>query len=756
MFFKIKTVVTVIFVLFTARLYAQTTLVKGKITDGKEPLPGVAVFTDEKNATSTDGDGNYQLQLPQGKAVIHARSLGYLELIKEIAITGNVLQLDMVMQPLSTQLSSVVVSAGKFEQKQEEVTVSMNTIKPAAIEKFSDNSIESAITNVTGINVNDGQANIRGGSGFSYGAGSRVLVLVDDMPMLSADANDVKWSFLPIENMEQIEIIKGASSALYGSSAMNGVINFRTGYAKSEPVTHLTNYTGIYDSPRRKEIKWWGKNTQMMNGSNMFHAQKTGNWDFVLGGHYMLDEGFRMGETERRARANLNTRYRFQKVEGLSAGVNANYMETFGGLFIIWNDDTTGAYVPSGGWTDTTTTLSIYHTKRFNVDPFVTYVGKNGFSAKWRSRYYRTANYNNTDQQAFADLLYSELQFQKRFEEWNFTVTGGGVVMDGSVISDLYGSRKTYNKAIYLQADKKFFDRLNVSVGGRWEQFRFRYNKPESKPVFRAGVNYQASRSTFIRNSFGQGYRFPSIAERYVKTQVGSIVIYPNDSVHSETGWTAEFGVRQLFRFGKRVSGYVDASIFRSRYYDMLEFAFGQYGDLFNDPLFGLGFKSVNIGNTRIDGMEYELGLQLAVLKNMNINFGGGYTYIDPRMSDFDSTKAASGTVSFNFLKYRYRNMFKGYAGIDYGKFSLAVNCRYNSFMENIDAVFNELITGVKRYRAEHHKGDWVFDANLSYKVTGYLTTSIVSRNLFNHEYMGIPSQLEAPRMWLFQLSVVL
>ena len=58
---------------------------------------------------------------------------------------------------------------------------------------------------VPGVTIIDGQANIRGGSGFSYGAGSRVLLLVDDLPMLAADAGDIKWSFLPVENLEQVE-----------------------------------------------------------------------------------------------------------------------------------------------------------------------------------------------------------------------------------------------------------------------------------------------------------------------------------------------------------------------------------------------------------------------------------------------------------------------------------------------------------------------------------------------------------------------
>ncbi len=50
------------------------------------------------------------------------------------------------------------------------------------------------------------------------------MILVDDIPQLTADANDVKWEFLPVENINQVEVIKGASSVLYGSSALNGFV----------------------------------------------------------------------------------------------------------------------------------------------------------------------------------------------------------------------------------------------------------------------------------------------------------------------------------------------------------------------------------------------------------------------------------------------------------------------------------------------------------------------------------------------------
>jgi Outer membrane receptor for ferrienterochelin and colicins len=62
-----------------------------------------------------------------------------------------------------------------------------------------------------------------------------VLLLLDDIPVLQPDAGTPNWDDLPVENIAQIEVIKGAASALYGSSAMNGIVNVRTAYAGSEP-----------------------------------------------------------------------------------------------------------------------------------------------------------------------------------------------------------------------------------------------------------------------------------------------------------------------------------------------------------------------------------------------------------------------------------------------------------------------------------------------------------------------------------------
>ena len=96
--------------------------------------------------------------------------------------------LNVEMHDAAMELGTVVVSAGKFEQKIEETTVSMEVIKPSLIENKNTTNIQTAIEQVPGVTITDGQANIRGGSGWSYGAGTRVQVMVDDMPLISGDA----------------------------------------------------------------------------------------------------------------------------------------------------------------------------------------------------------------------------------------------------------------------------------------------------------------------------------------------------------------------------------------------------------------------------------------------------------------------------------------------------------------------------------------------------------------------------------------
>jgi outer membrane cobalamin receptor len=772
---------TILFLLFL-KVHAQFANVSGRVMGkaDQQPLPGVSVIVDHSNtATTTDKDGNYSLAVAMGKHSIEYRMVGMKTQTIDVDLQENENKiLIILLEDESKELGVVVVSAGKFEQKLEEVTVSMNVIKPSLVENTNTTTMEKLLDQCPSVNVIDGQANIRGGSGWSYGAGSRVLILVDDLPQLTADANDAKWSFLPVENLEQIEVIKGASSALYGSSAMNGVINIRTAYPKSTPLTRVNVYSGLYDANQKLklddgtyDLNWSGKQPLNITGANFLHSRQIKNLDLVLGGNLFFDDGYKEGAFEKRGRVNCNLRYRFKNIEGLSIGVNVNTQIAKGVSFFIWQNDTTGAYRPSGG-TGESTTLSEYTTHRTNVDPYITYVTKGGGVHKIRTRWFRTNNENNTNQESLADLYYGEYQYQKKFSD-HLTLTGGIVATRSIVTSELYqGDHSGNNFAGYLQADAKVLKRLLISLGGRLEKNSVDSLTDDAVPVIRAGVNYQLFDETHVRASYGQGYRYPSVAEKYIKTDVGDIRIYPNNSLGSEKSWSAEAGLMQGLKLGNW-RGYADVAGFYTRYHNMIEFTFSQWEKPYFDSLIhlGVGFKALNVGETEIKGLDITLAGEGA-LGPLNVALLAGYTYMVPKQLEYnqsyinamDSTLyegAYLGSDSSNFLKYRYAHLVKADLELSFRKIALGISCRYNSFMKNIDQLFVDSIfygplisPGVRHYREQRKHGDTVFDVRCSFMLTKEVKLAFIVKNVFNYIYMQRPADMQAPRTFTGQLTV--
>ena len=783
--------------LFPVVSIAQTGTLKGKLLDdlGYE-LIGSDIYIDGKMVATTNNSGEYSVEVNVGKHEVTFKSFGFDDITESITIKeGEVLVKDMTYNDDKNLIEEVVVSAGKFEQKIGEITVSMAILKPDLIENKNTVTCEEIIEQVPGVNMQENQISIRGGSGFSYGAGSRVLLMVDDMPMLAGDANDIKWSSLPIENLEQIEIIKGASSVLYGSSALNGVVHIRTGFPKIKPRTNVRIFSGFYDTPyadykgsnltgtsdstfKRKDQKWWVE-PRYYTGVNFFHSRRVKeNLDLTFGGAGFKDLGYRQGEWEERGRLNTNLRYRSKKIDGLAIGLNSNGQVSKGTLFFLWQD-ADSVLIPQGGTDTATTTLSDYQTIRINVDPYLTYFSKKGYKHSLRSRWYNTTNRNNTNQAATANTYYAEYQFSKRNKEKSNHFTAGLTTMYTSVVSELYGNHNSNNLAAYAQVDKKFFDKLNISGGIRFEYFRIdtaetssSFTIGESKlpvqPVLRAGATYELGQYTFLRASYGQGYRFPTIAEKYVSTSVSLLNVFPNPMVEPETGWSAEIGLKQGFKINK-FKGYIDIAGFANQYDNMMEFMFGVYNSDGSPWDYATGFPSLsnfgaqsqNVQTARITGFDIQLMGAGHLTDDLQFNIFSGYTYMNPISLNTDSVYVSTfSNDSTNMLKYRFTHLVKIDFQIDYKIWSVGLSARYNSFTPNIDKIFQtELIPGIAilpgmdTYRLTRNRGDWVFDSRIACQVKKYLKASFVIKNLLNREYMSRPGDVMPPRTYAVQMS---
>ena len=103
------------------------------------------------------------------------------------------------------------------------------------------------------------------------------------------------------------------------------------------------------------------------------------------------------------------------------------------------------------------------------------------------------------------------------------------------------------------------------------------------KPVARLGVNYQVAEATFLRASFGQGYRFPAVSEKFISMSLGAVKVFPNLKLTPETSWSVEVGAKQGYKFGKW-KGFADAAVYFQRMYDMMEFGFVIINTLTGEP----------------------------------------------------------------------------------------------------------------------------------------------------------------------------
>lgn len=262
--------------LFLSSISAQETgILKGKIIDdaSKEYLPGATIrlVNNLAKGTVSDIDGNYSMVLDTGYHQLFCVFVGSLNDTFSVHIQSNVITEKNISLFSSTKfLETIVVSSGKFDQKLEEMTVSMEVIKPNLINNKNTTSVETALEQVPGLTIIDNDPQIRGGSGFTFGVGSRVAIVVDGIPLLSGDAGRPEWSYIPVENIEQIEIIKGASSVLYGSSALSGVINVRSAYPREKPKTSINYSVGNYSLPKKPAVNWYNESIPGFTNLNFY------------------------------------------------------------------------------------------------------------------------------------------------------------------------------------------------------------------------------------------------------------------------------------------------------------------------------------------------------------------------------------------------------------------------------------------------------------------------------------------------------
>ena len=769
-------------------LFSQVT---GTIVDreSKEPIIGAKVIASTGEKVLSDLDGKFTMNPSSYPTTLVISAQTFLTDTVLIEAPG---EYNFRMQEPVQVIKTVVVSAGRRDQNIEDVSISMEILKPELIDNKGLVDLEEAVDQSPGVYAMDGQVSIRGGSGFAYGAGSRVLLLWNGIPIISGDAGDVKWNTVPIENASQIEVIKGASSVLYGSGALNGIISLTEREPSKKGELRAKVQAGVYDDPKRKSLLWWKTGNPMFYQGEVFYGKMYKKFGYTISVNGYSNEGFKEGETEDRGRVSGSLFFRPEKIKKMKIGIGYNVQYQKTGNFIIWKSDTF-AYTPSGGsdTSDPASTLTYNSGVTASVDPYLKVYDKynNLHSIKTRYYYVDRTNLTNSAQSTSSGVLYGDYQFQRKWSRGT-VLTAGLTALRSDVSSNLFGDHYSNNYAVYTQFERRF-KKLDITGGIRLEYFEqdnmrgdsdFYFGNDTSSltklpvyPILRLGAHYELFKYTHLRASFGQGIRYPSVAERYTQTSIGALNIFPNQNLRPETGWAAEIGIKQVVKIGKNWKGIIDVAGFINQYDNMMEFTFGVYvpeGTAISlNPespnYFGnfVGFQAQNAEKARITGAEFSFNSQ-GKIGDVELTSLIGYTYMNPVSLNKDSAYVSTFSDSTtNMLKYRFNHLAKADVEATWKGFSIGFSARYNSYMSNVDRTFVEGITilggepiqildGLKQYREKNNKGSLVFDARIGYKFLEHYRVGFVVSNLLNEEYVGRPGDIQAPRTFLLQLQL--
>lgn len=793
--------ITYLFVFIFLSFQAQERGVfKGTLKDAsnKELLIGANVFMlgNSEIGASADLDGNFAITVPSGKHQFVASFVGMInDTIEVIIYADQITELTILLKPIDEILDEIVVKAGKFDHKVEELTISMEIIQPDLIENKNTRSVESVLDQTPGLNILDGEPQIRGGSGFTFGVGSKVAVLVDDMPMLSGDAGRPEWGFVPIENIKQIEVIKGAASVLSGASALSGAIHIKTAEPTLDPLTKINLYSGFYSSPSDESMQWWD-DYPYIHGANFLHSRKIKNVDLVVGGLLNLDHGY-IGApianefvvdtitnfsddqmSSEKARMNFSLRVHPKKFQKMVYGIGGNAMYNRTNMMLAWLNDTSGIYrAYTGG-------VILQEQTIFNVDPYISTYGSKGGKHTIKSRFLYTDNQMTNNQSNASMVSYGDYQFKKRYKKlqdlelvagFSSTYTQSEAVLysgSGSPNNDML------NVSGYSQLEKSIKDRLRFSFGYRLEYYQLNDSIENSASIIRAGLNYKIAEGTHVRMSFGQGYRFPTIAERYIRTSVGSFGVFDNPDLKPEQSWNLEAGIRQGYKIGD-FYGYLDVAAFKQEYTNTIEYLFG-----FWDPTYSFavaGFKFLNTGRSEVHGLDISWAGFLKLNKTSKIQFIVGYNYILPKTVQPDLVFAndhnpgGSGEFSYNttsldaserILKYRFKHTFKADVSCTLkDALSFGVSARYFSRIENLDKAISEFENATVAsggslqpvlymdYYNQYNNGNLILDARISYAFPEKHKIALISSNLLNRTYSLRPLKIEPMRTVMLQYS---
>ena len=584
-------------------------IIKGVVmTANGEPLAGASIVVEGTNINcGSNSKGEFSLNVQKDKVYkLRVSYLGYTPRLITVPASGHP-PLKIKLQPSETALNELVVTGSRYERQLKDVPVITRVISREEIETV--NPVDfTTLLEYTLPGIQFYYNTMSQVPEITYqGMDAKAVLFLLDGERISGESGDsnIDYSRFNINDIERIEVVRGAASTLYDSRAIGGVINIITkksvrpftasmhtryagkkgqSYSASAGV-NLHRFSSLTSFGWRKRDSYLvkdeqGKQKEIINPDGSVTKSKTDPVAFNIYGYSIMDISQKLSYNfTDRFTGSARISYYTNKRDKYD---NARYYQRYRDLIL------------SGK-------LKWQFADNQNLD--LSYI---------RDNYIKDNVYVDDDERVYGNVnstirLYYTGMFGKH------TLSGGVDLLREDMKHHFMKDTATVHMNQYsfcLQDDWQLTDKMNVVVGVRGDKggsYRLHFTPKVS-------VLYRPLRTITLRAGYSQGYRIPNLKELYQEFNMGGmgIMMYGNKDLKPEEGTQISASVEYDYK-GLNLS----VSTYHNRYKNKISYEYISPGKSWN-------MKYVNALNVKTTGVEVTANYKLP----FGLRFSGGYSYV--------------------------------------------------------------------------------------------------------------------------------